>query len=109
MEKQAKLMFNNGRVVNFYGKSFLEGCVVTTDLGSIECDVIIIPKDSYKATKPKLNEDGTQSPSKGQRAVIGQFTENGVQMQFSEGIGLQVTVMKLNDKPKGKDTIFATE
>lgn len=109
MEKQAKLMFNNDKVVNFYGKSFLEGCTITTDLGNIECDVIIIPQSDYKATKPKLNDDGSQVPSKGQRAVIGQFTERGVQMQFNKNIGLQVTVMKLNDGTKGKATIFATE
>jgi hypothetical protein len=98
----------NGKV-EFGLKTYLKDCTVITDLGSVECDIIVVPKDSFKAMKEHLEADGTVTPSKGTRSIIGTFGQNGQQAVFQEDIGLSLTVIKLNNKAEKKASIFATE
>ena len=110
MKKTGQFSFEVDTTAKFFGTRFLEGCSVTTGAGSIECDIIIIPKKAYKDAKGKMDENGDIQASKGVRMNISSKGKDDVYgMSFDNGIGVQLSVYKMNEQQSKGNDIFSTE
>lgn len=106
--KNAQVQFNSDRVGQFFNVSYLEGCTIATELGTMEADVIVIPKESFRTKKAELDEEGNVVEAKGEFAGVSSKTAEGYGMSFNNGIGVQLSIYKPFER-KTKKSIFASE
>lgn len=93
----------------FFSVTVLNGVSVKTPKGEMTGKMVFIPDAAMKPLKERIVEEGpdagTVIPSKGTRCAVGSKNGDNWGMAFAGNIGLQLTLMELNDVKK-RENIF---